>query len=343
MHFATLIPDWNSLDSVRRAHSDLEAAALVFFALLVLFDILAHLSTDDKKKTLLEKIALYCFAIAVLAEVVAYPYGQRNDILSGRVIGSLDAETREALIKSGTALVQSQEAESKSGDAIDKAGKAQESLGNAENEANRAQRASSSALGIANDAKQVSRETRQEADTFEQDIKSAKTQAAEAESHLKEARDQAAQAEREAQAEQLARIKLQKQLAWRTLSADQRKRIGFRIRPFVAQQYNFVTYGTEPECINFQNELGVVTGRYWRIDPNRKWSMLMGLVVGIEVQVSDSADTQTNEASLALVDALNAEDILANRKIVPSADAPNPAVITITIGRNPNTIRPIEP
>jgi hypothetical protein len=71
--------------------------------------------------------------------------------------------------------------------------------------------------------------------------------------------------------------------------------------------------------------------------------MLMGLVVGIEVQVSDSADTQTNEASLALVDALNAEDILANRKIVPSADAPNPAVITITIGRNPNTIRPIEP
>ena len=164
MHFATLIPDWNSLDSVRRAHSDLEAAALVFFALLVLFDILAHLSTDDKKKTLLEKIGLCCFAIAVLAEVVAYPYGQRNDTLSGQIIGSLDSETREALIESATALAQSKEAETKSGDAIDKAGKAQESLGNAENEANRAQRASSNALGIANDAKQVSREARQEAD-----------------------------------------------------------------------------------------------------------------------------------------------------------------------------------
>lgn len=197
MHFATLIPDWNSLDSVRRAHSDLEAAALVFFALLVLFDILAHLSTDDKKKTLLEKIGLYCFAIAVLAEVVAYPYGQRNDTLSGQVIGSLDAETREALIKSGTALAQSKEAETKSGDAIDKAGKAQESLGNAENKANRAQRASSNALGIANDAKQVSREARQEADSFEKDIGAAKQQAADAESHLAEALKEANAAQAE--------------------------------------------------------------------------------------------------------------------------------------------------
>jgi hypothetical protein len=197
MHFATLIPDWNSLDSVRQAHSDLEAAALVFFALLVLFDILAHLSTNDKKKTLLEKIGLCCFAIAVLAEVVAYPYGQRNDTLSGQIIGSLDAEAREALNKSGTALAQSKEAEAKSGDAIDKAGKAQESLGNAENEANSAQRASLNALGISNDAKRVSQEARQEADSFEKDIVSAKTQAAEAESHLLEALKEATQAQEE--------------------------------------------------------------------------------------------------------------------------------------------------
>jgi hypothetical protein len=152
MHFATLIPGWNSLDSVRRVHSDLEAAALVFFALLVLFDMLANLSTDHEKKTLLEKIGLCCFAIAVSAEVVAYPYGQRNDTLSGQIIGSLDAETREALSKSGTALAQSEEAETKSGDALDKAGKAQESLGKAEDEANKALTASSSAQTLARDA-----------------------------------------------------------------------------------------------------------------------------------------------------------------------------------------------
>jgi hypothetical protein len=30
-----ILPNWNSLDSVRQAHSDLELAGLVFFALLV--------------------------------------------------------------------------------------------------------------------------------------------------------------------------------------------------------------------------------------------------------------------------------------------------------------------
>jgi hypothetical protein len=79
MHCAILIPDWNSLDSVRHVHNVLEAAALVSFALLVLFDVLAHFSEDKKKERLLEKIGLYFFAVAVLSEIVAYPYGQRND------------------------------------------------------------------------------------------------------------------------------------------------------------------------------------------------------------------------------------------------------------------------
>jgi hypothetical protein len=243
MHFATLIPDWNSLDSVRRAHSDLEAAALVFFALLVLFDILAHLSTGDKRKTLLEKVGLGCFAIAVLAEVVAYPYGQRNDTLSGQIIGSLDAETREALIKSGTALAQSKEAEAKSGDALDKAGKAQESLGNAESEANRAQRASSNALGIANDAKQVSHEARQEADSFEKDIVFAKKQAADAESHLAEALKEATNAQAD-----LDRLKTPRSLA--NVSA-----LVSALEPFKGTQFGFLGVFGDQESTTLAEEI----------------------------------------------------------------------------------------
>jgi hypothetical protein len=75
--------DWNSLDSVRDAHSALEGWALVFFALLVVFDVLAHLAdehpTREKK---LERIGLWCFGVAIVAEIVAYPYGKRNDILA---------------------------------------------------------------------------------------------------------------------------------------------------------------------------------------------------------------------------------------------------------------------
>src|SRR5271166_97960 len=96
MAFAIPIPGWNSLDSVRHAHSELEGAALLFFALLVLFDVLAHLSKDDGRKSALEKMALGFFAIAVLAEVIAYPYGQRNDTLSGQMIVSLDEKAKHA-------------------------------------------------------------------------------------------------------------------------------------------------------------------------------------------------------------------------------------------------------
>jgi len=111
MHFAILIPDWNSLESVRRAHSDLEGAALVFFALLVLFDVLAHFSDDKKRERLLEKIGLCFFAIAVLAEILAYPYGQRNDALSEQVIRSLDATARDAFSNATKALTDSGHAE----------------------------------------------------------------------------------------------------------------------------------------------------------------------------------------------------------------------------------------
>src|SRR5580704_17428260 len=95
-HFATCLPDWNSLDSVRRAHSNLEGAALVFFALLVVCEALAHLSDDKKTERRFDRIGIVFFALAVLAEIVAYPYGQRNDRLSADIIGSLSEKATSA-------------------------------------------------------------------------------------------------------------------------------------------------------------------------------------------------------------------------------------------------------
>ena len=48
-NLAMLLPFWNSLDSVRRVHSDLEFAAIICFALLAFFDVLAHLSEDEER------------------------------------------------------------------------------------------------------------------------------------------------------------------------------------------------------------------------------------------------------------------------------------------------------
>jgi hypothetical protein len=259
-----LIPDWNSLDSVRHVHSDLEAAALVFFALLVLFDILAHLSTDNKKKTLLEKIGLCCFAIAVLAEVVAYPYGQRNDTLSGQIIGSLDAETREALIKSGTALAQSREADTKSGDAIDKTG---------------------NALGIANDAKQVSREARQEADSFEQDIMSAKENAAKAE-------------ERTLRAEQ-ALLQFQEKLLPRHLSEKQKQDLVQRLsgQPKVPVMVGWANDATDGQIYG-EDFRDVFKRLGWDPDSTH-WQLewLSKHTIGVFVVVHDPNDDVAPEAT----------------------------------------------
>jgi hypothetical protein len=121
MHF----PDWNSLDSVRLAHSDLEAAALVFFALLVVCEALAHLSDDKKTERRFDRMGIVFFAVAVLAEIAAYPYGQRNDTLSEKMIVSLDAKSREASTSASNALTKSSAAETKADEAETKSGKAQ--------------------------------------------------------------------------------------------------------------------------------------------------------------------------------------------------------------------------
>ena len=135
-HLAIILPDWNSLESVRRAHRDLEAAALVFFALLVVCEALAHLSDDKNTERRFDKMGIVFFAMAVLAEIAAYPYGQRNDKLSADMIGSLSEKAKEALTDSGTALTNSGTALIKSGEAVakadaanDAADKAQEKTG----------------------------------------------------------------------------------------------------------------------------------------------------------------------------------------------------------------------
>jgi hypothetical protein len=95
MDFANSFPFWDSLDSVRRIHSDLEGFALVFFALLVVSETLVHLSEDKKREKLFDTLGIIFFAVAVLAEISAYPYGKRDDTLSGQVIDSLDAKASE--------------------------------------------------------------------------------------------------------------------------------------------------------------------------------------------------------------------------------------------------------
>lgn len=107
------LPDWNSLDSVRRVHSRLELGSIVFFGLLAAAEAFAHRSNDERRKYLLDALGIVFFVIAVLAESVGYPYGQRNDTLSAQIIGSLDSKAQSASDKAAKAMTDSGTASTK--------------------------------------------------------------------------------------------------------------------------------------------------------------------------------------------------------------------------------------
>jgi hypothetical protein len=88
MHMA--LPGWSSPSLVREIHDFFERGALLFFAALVVFDVLAHFMT--KLERVFEKIGLICFATAVIAEICAYPYSRRNDELSADALASSQRE-----------------------------------------------------------------------------------------------------------------------------------------------------------------------------------------------------------------------------------------------------------
>jgi hypothetical protein len=140
-NFALLLPNWDSLDSVRNAHSHLELWAIWLFAVLVVCDVAAHFIEDDRKALAkrIEKFGFLFFALAVVCELGAYKYGQRNDELSGSQIESLDALAKEAKTTAGEAKTTAGEAETKADAADTAAGKAQK-------EANTAKAASDRAL-----------------------------------------------------------------------------------------------------------------------------------------------------------------------------------------------------
>lgn len=227
MNLASLLPDWNSLDSVRLAHSRLELWAILLFAALVVCDVIAHLIEDKHKRTatIFERIGLVCFAIAVSAELAAYKYGQRNDELSENVIISLNQKSKEALTASGTAITQSKQA-------ID---------------------TSNTANSTADAAGKKAERAIKEADSFESDIVSAKKQAADAESHLLEAVKRA----------DVVTAKLDRLTTPRSLPHS--PQMISSLMPFKGTEYMFTGVCEDKECVDLLRDIdSVLEGAGWK-------------------------------------------------------------------------------
>jgi hypothetical protein len=147
-----------------------------------------------------------------------------------------------------------------------------------------------------------------------------------------------------AEEEKSARLAIQRQLSWRTLTPAQAKRIRAKLTPFAGEQFDLATYSSEGECASFVNELyhvalsggwALASRRIWRGDP-------MSLVIGVEVTATDKAEVRTKNAAAALSDALKAEGIMASAKLVPEVELFSPhEQILIVVGKNPSSMKPL--
>src|SRR5215471_20955239 len=96
-------PGWDSLETVKAIHAALEGWALIFFAILVGCDVVVHFGDDTARVRLVKwlpffkKASLVSFGLAVLLEICAYLYSERNDELSTAVITALRAQTVDAI------------------------------------------------------------------------------------------------------------------------------------------------------------------------------------------------------------------------------------------------------
>ena len=278
----------------------------MFFALLVLFDVLAHVYEDRQRRAkFCERIGLWCFGVAVLAEIVAYPYGQRNDTMSGNEIVSLSNLAGNADKKARQALIDASRATSDSGKALNASGQANT--------------AASSALNLARGA-------RQEAASFAKDIVSAKNQAAEAESHL-------AEALRRAQDAEIASARVADRVADRTLTPAQQSRIAVRLRQFGARRIDVIIIGDT-------GEIGNITALIDSAIQQAGWAVhLVGKAIsglnisGVFVGTHIGSDPSIESAASGLVSALQSEGI-ASRRFAPQFSDDLPMAIMGTWDNN---------
>lgn len=272
-------PWWTSLDDVRSAHSFFEVSGLVLFAFLVVFEFLEHLKT--KREHLFQILGIISFALAILSEILAYPYSQRNDELSGNEIRLLGKISNQARLDAAAAVGSAKDAATVSDAARAKADKAVTTAGNAE---------------------ALARGARIEADSFEKDIVSAKKQATEAEAHLAEALRRAENAESHA-------AQVANKVADRTLSPLQQANIPNRLRQFGARRIDVIIIGDTAE-------IGKITGLIDSAMQQAGWTVhvvgkavsgpnvsgvLVGTHIGSGQGVADAAD--------ALISALLSEGI----------------------------------
>ena len=284
-----LLPGWNSSEFVRNAHRNLEFMSIIGFVLCAGCELVKHISRFQEK--LFARLVVGTFLFAAFMELIAFPYGERNDELAREQAQRQDFTISELSTKAQQALRDSDSALSKSSDALSKSRSAESASGNA--------------LTLARGA-------RKEADTFEADIKSAKAQsgeartlAGEAKGLLSDVRTLAAEAQQRAAEATVgvARINTPRSL----VNAVDLVSV---LKPFKGTEYAFASVFQDPDSMDLLKELdGVLQKAGWKkvkgpggfpavnvYGKEDGFAVPIGFAVGLQVSVDSSESIATLRA-----------------------------------------------
>jgi hypothetical protein len=130
-----------------------------------------------------------------------------------------------------------------------------------------------------------------------------------------------------------AQLELTKLKAPRSITDGQIATIREKMRAFSGQPFGMITYWNLDEPTKFTQRLGndALVAAGWHFMKAERFEALIGVVTGIEVELSDDADESFKKAASGLVAALEAEGIPATLRSEPAYKA----LIKIQVGMKP--------
>jgi hypothetical protein len=150
-----------------------------------------------------------------------------------------------------------------------------------------------------------------------------------------QANERAAEANRTAEAERLARLKIEARLAWRVLNDEAKARVTASMKPFAGRQFAVITYRDDPEANNLgaalRQSLEAAGLTYLRFEP------LDWLDTGVSVEVTNPPKKALLLAANSLARALNSEGI-ATKEVHHEKYGQHPLVLFVVVGKKPPTM-----
>jgi hypothetical protein len=157
----------------------------------------------------------------------------------------------------------------------------------------------------------------------------------EADERIAEANARAAEANRIAEGERLARIKLEKEMAWRSLDSEQVAKLVSELNRFAGQPFEIITYPNDPEALSFSRELTDALAKAgWRPEQSNGF-LGFQVEIGITIEVAPRKMPDLSSTVKALSEALNAFGISAKTTVRAGSASNRPNTVKIRVGKKP--------